>query len=72
MPDIIVHVCTNLLLGDGLLGSLVQLFDSLRVEAKILLATDENDWEAGAEMKNLGDPLYTCQYDIATLSRHRV
>lgn len=72
MPNMIIYVCTDLLLGDGLLGSLVQLFDSLRVEAKILLATDENDWEAGAEVKDLGDPLFTYQYDAATLSRHRI
>jgi hypothetical protein len=35
----------------------VKLFNRLGIEAQILLAAYENDGEAGAEVKNLGDPL---------------
>lgn len=48
---------TYLLRGDGLLRSLVQLFDGLGVETKILLATDQDDGETLAEVEDLGDPL---------------
>jgi hypothetical protein len=51
---------TNLLGGDRLLGGLVQLLNGLLVEAQILLATDENDRQALAEVQNLGDPLQRC------------
>jgi hypothetical protein len=40
----------------------VQLFDSLRIEAQIFLAADENDWETAAEVKDFRDPLSSiCQ-----------
>jgi len=48
---------TDLLGGYRLLGSLVQLLDGLLVEAQILLAADEDDGQALAEVQNLGDPL---------------
>ena len=48
---------TYLFGGDGLLRGLVQLFDGLVIETQILLAANENDREALAEMKNLGNPL---------------
>ena len=48
---------TDLLGGYGLLGSLVQLLNRLLVEAQILLAADEDDGQALAEVQNLGDPL---------------
>jgi hypothetical protein len=48
---------TYLFRSDWLLGGLVQLLNGLGVMTKILLATDENDGEALAEVKNLGDPL---------------
>jgi hypothetical protein len=51
---------TNLLGGDRLLRGLVQLLNGLLVEAQILLATDENDGQALAEVQNLGDPLQRC------------
>lgn len=53
-------VLTNLLGGDRLLGSLVQLLNGLLIEAQILLATDEDDGQALAEVQNLGDPLQRC------------
>ena len=46
-----------LLWSHWLLGSLVELLDGLLVVAKILLASDEDDWETLAEMKDLRDPL---------------
>lgn len=48
---------TDLLWGNGLLGSLVKLLNGLLVETKILLAANEDDRETLAEMQNLGDPL---------------
>jgi hypothetical protein len=54
---IVVFNSTHLLWGDGLLAGLVKLLDRLGIEAQILLAANENDGEAGAEVKNLGDPL---------------
>jgi hypothetical protein len=43
--------------GDGLLRCLVQLLNSLLVVSQILLAADEDDGEARAEVKDFGDPL---------------
>jgi len=34
-----------------------QLFNGLLVVSKVVLATDENDWEALAKVKHFGDPL---------------
>jgi hypothetical protein len=48
---------TDLSLRDGPLARLLQLLDGSRVLAEILLATDEDDWEVWAEVKDLGDPL---------------
>lgn len=39
------------------LRSLVQFFHGLGVVAEIGFAANEDDRQAGAEMKNLGDPL---------------
>lgn len=36
---------------------LVQFFQSFLIIAKILLATNEDYWESGAEVENFGDPL---------------
>ena len=46
-----------LLRGDRLLRGLVELFNGLLVVSQILLAADEDDGEARAEMEDLGDPL---------------
>jgi len=47
------------LLGrDRLLTGLVQLLNSLGVETEILLAPNEDDWKARAEVKNFGNPLF--------------
>jgi hypothetical protein len=48
---------TDLLGRNRLLGSLVQLLNRLLVEAQILLAANEDDGQALAEVQNLGDPL---------------
>ena len=48
---------TDLLWGYWLLGSLVELLNGLLVEAQILLAADQDDGQALAEVKDLGDPL---------------
>jgi hypothetical protein len=40
-----------------LLAGLAQLLDRLLVVSQILLAADEDDGEALAEVKNLGNPL---------------
>jgi hypothetical protein len=46
------------LLGrDGLLARLAQLLDGLGVVAEILLAANQNDGQALAEVQNLRDPL---------------
>jgi hypothetical protein len=51
-----------LLGGDGLLASLVKLFNGFLVVTEIFLAADEDDGEATAEMNDFGDPLVsTCQ-----------
>ena len=46
-----------LLRSHWLLRSLVQLLNSLLVVSQILLAADEDDGQALAEMQNLRDPL---------------
>lgn len=43
--------------GDWLLGSFCELLDGLLVISKILLATDEDNRKALAEMENLRNPL---------------
>lgn len=53
-----------LLRADGLLGGLVQLLNGLGVVAQILLAANKDDWEALAEVKDLGDPLETSQHPV--------
>lgn len=52
-----VHRFTYLLRGDRLLRGLVQLLNGLGVVAEILLASNQDDGKALAEVKNLGDPL---------------
>jgi len=47
----------TLLRGNWLLGGLVKLFDGLLIVTKILLASNEDDGETLAEMKDLRDPL---------------
>ena len=47
----------TLLRGDGLVARLAQLLDGLGVVAKILLAANQNDGQALAEVQNLRDPL---------------
>jgi hypothetical protein len=49
--------CTDLLRAHWLLRRLVQLLNRLLVEAQILLATDEDDGQALAEVQHFGDPL---------------
>ena len=46
-----------LLRGDGLLRCLVQLLNGLLVVSQILLAANEDDGQAGAEVQDLGNPL---------------
>ena len=48
---------TYLFRSHGLLRGLVELLDGLGVVAEILLAADEDDGQAGAEVQDLGDPL---------------
>ena len=43
--------------GNGLLRCLVQLLNSLLVVSQILLAADEDDGQALAEVQDLGNPL---------------
>ena len=54
-----------LLGGDGLLARLAELLLNLGVVSQILLATDEDDGQTLAEVKNFRDPLLigesTCQ-----------
>jgi len=52
LPDVF-----GLLLSDGLLGSLVELLDRLRVVSEIRLAAHEDDGQILTEVQNLGDPL---------------
>jgi hypothetical protein len=49
--------CAYLFRGNGLLRRLVQLLNSLLVVSQVLLATDKDDGQAGAEVQNLRDPL---------------
>jgi hypothetical protein len=60
---------TYLLGRNGLLAGLMKLLDCLLVIPKILLATDEDDGETLAEVKNFGDPLRvgTCQSSVPYL-----
>lgn len=58
-------VPTYLFGGDGLLGSLVQLFNGLGVVAEILLATDKDNGKTLAEVQNFGDPLNDTSVTIA-------
>lgn len=48
---------TYLFGGNGLLAGLAKLFNSLGVIAQILLASDEDDGKALAEVHDLGNPL---------------
>ena len=48
---------TYLFRGNGLLAGLAKLFDSLGVIAQILLASDEDDGKALAEVHDLRNPL---------------
>ena len=51
-----------LLGSDGLLAGLVKLLDGFLVVTEILLAADEDDGQATAEMHDFRDPLVgTCQ-----------
>lgn len=55
---------TYLLRGDGLLAGLAELLNGLVVVSQILLATNQDDGKALAEVKNLRDPLFgTCQQE---------
>lgn len=42
---------------DGLLAGLAELLNDLLVVSQILLTANQDEREAGAEVKNLGDPL---------------
>lgn len=54
--------CPYLLGSNGLLAGLVKLFNGLLVVTQILLATNEDDGEAAAEVNDFGNPLEgTCQ-----------
>lgn len=48
---------TYLLGRDGLLARLAKLLDGLTVVTEILLAADEDDGQALAEVQDLGNPL---------------
>jgi hypothetical protein len=48
---------TYLLWGNRFLGGLVQFLNGLRVVPEILLASNEDDRKALAEMENFRDPL---------------
>lgn len=50
---------TYLFWSNWLLGCLAKLFDGALVEAEILLAADEDNGKAGAEVQDLGDPLFS-------------
>lgn len=47
----------SLSLSDGPLAGLLQLLDGSGILSEILLATDKDDGEVGAEVKDLRDPL---------------
>jgi hypothetical protein len=55
-----------LLGSNGLLAGLVKLLDSLRIIAKIFLATDENNRKTLAEVEDFRNPLEvgTCQQSL--------
>ena len=58
---------SSYLLGsNGLLAGLVELFNGLLIVTQILLATNEDDGETAAEMKNFGDPL--CLRHVSAVS----
>jgi hypothetical protein len=62
LEDRLDALCPYLLGSNGLLAGLMKLFNRFLVITEILLATDEDDREATAEMKDFGDPLVgTCQ-----------
>ena len=65
------HV-TYLLRSHRLLGSLVQFLDGLLVVAQILLAADQDDGEAVAEVEDLRDPLsvHVSYFHRASLAGH--
>ena len=48
---------TYLLRGNRLLGGLVKFLDGLGIVTKIHLASDKDDRETLAEVKDLGNPL---------------
>lgn len=54
-------------LSDGLLGGFCELLDGLLVISKILLATDENNRKALAEVKNLRNPLLKIKCEISII-----
>jgi len=54
--DLLTDLLT-LLGGDGLLAGLAELLNGLLVVSQILLAADEDDGQALAEVQNLRDPL---------------
>lgn len=60
---------TYLLRGDGLLAGLAELLDGLGIVAQILLAANENDGQALAEVKNFGNPLLVEHVSAGCLSR---
>lgn len=64
-PSLGRMLCLSYLLGSNrLLACLVEFLDGLLVVTEILLATNENDGQALAEVHDLGDPLMeksTCQ-----------
>jgi hypothetical protein len=49
---------TNLLRGHRTLVGLPELLDCLRVTSQVLLATNQDDGQAGAKVHDLGDPLH--------------
>ena len=53
----IENAMTYLLRGDWLLGGLCKFFLGSRVMSEIVLATNEDDGKALAEMEDFGDPL---------------
>jgi hypothetical protein len=51
--------------SDWLLAGLVKLFNSLLVVAKILLAANEDDWKALAEVEHFRNPLWFAHISIS-------
>ena len=60
---------TYLLGSDGALGGLVQLLNGLGVVTQILLATNQDNGEALAEVENLGDPLKKDRVSMAPTTK---